>query len=60
MTGQLKKIIDANQFAYEMALDYVYYGFGFNKWKEKNQGKMTDEEAKLLWKYAFECVANDY
>jgi hypothetical protein len=60
ITEKLQNILDQNQAAYENALDYLYYGFGYKSWKEKNQGHMTDEEAKQLWKYAFECVVNDY
>lgn len=35
---------------YENACDYLYYGYGYESWKQQNQSeRMSDTDAKKLW-----------
>jgi hypothetical protein len=47
-----------HQAEYENACDYLYYGYGFDKWFKSCEGSMSREEAKIIWKAAFNKMAN--
>ena len=43
---------------FENACDCLYYGYGFTTWKETNkESSMTDDESKIVWRAAFNKMA---
>lgn len=43
---------------YENACDCLYYGYGYYYWRKNNNRIVSDEEAKIVWKAAFDKMAN--
>ena len=55
---QRAAIVRNNQAAFENACDYLYYGMGFKSWLKSLQGSLSEESASIVWKAAFDKVAN--
>lgn len=43
---------------YENARDYLYYGYGYKMWRTTNKDYMSEDDAKIVWKAAFNHMAN--
>lgn len=55
---QRAAIVRNNQAAFENACDYLYYGMGFKSWFKALNGVLSEDDAKIVWKAAFDRVAN--
>jgi hypothetical protein len=58
----LRNVLSKYEAEYENACDYLYYGYGFNKWYKaqiNNGSEMSEEEAKTVWNKAFHKMANE-
>lgn len=53
------EIVRNNRAAFENACDYLYFGYGFNRWFKSCEGYISEEDAKVVWKAAFDKRANE-
>ena len=53
------EIIKNNRAVFENACDYLYFGYGFNIWFKSCEGSINLEDAKVVWKAAFEKMGNE-
>lgn len=51
-------LLKVHRAEYENACVDLYYGYGFVFWRSHNNGIADDEEAKIVWKAAFNKMAN--
>mgnify|MGYP006931936609 FL=1 len=53
------EIIRNNRAAFENACDYLYFGYGFNRWFKACEGYISEEDAKVVWKAAINKMGNE-
>lgn len=55
----VREVLEQFQAEFENACDYLYYGLGKKRWLQSCNGSMTEEEAAIVWKAAFDKMANE-
>jgi len=60
MEAQLNpsELVQRYRAEYENACDDLYYGYGYTFWRHHYNSIESDEEAKIVWKAAFNHMAS--
>lgn len=51
------EILEEYRAEFENACDDLYYGYGYKFWRKTCRKSMSEEEAKIVWKAAFNNMA---
>ena len=51
-----KELVNTYRAEFENACDYLYYGYGYRRWRFQHTS-MKEEEAKIIWHEAFNKMA---